>query len=79
MTSEPLDGPSSVKRFLVQVVVDLEVAAGDERAAATAASTAIRLTNLNGARRVDHSIRTVEEYRCVRLPSDAIAGRSAVE
>lgn len=79
MTNEPLDGASSVKRFLVQVVVDLEVAADDERAATTAASTAIRSTNINGARRLDHSIRTVEEYGRTRLPSDAMTGRSAAE
>ncbi|MFV8141913.1 hypothetical protein ACNQR7_30485 [Mycolicibacterium senegalense] len=70
MTNDPPAAPSSVKRFLVQVIVDLEVAADDEHAATTAASAAIRSTTINGARRLDHSIRGVEEYRRASLPSD---------
>lgn len=66
MTNEPL----GVKRFLVQAVVDLELAADDEQAARAAASAAIRSTPINGARRLDHSIRTVEEYWRARLPGD---------
>lgn len=70
MTNEPLDVPTPSKRFLVQVIVDLEVLADNEHAATTAASTAIRTTTINGARRLDHSIRTVEEYWRPSLPAD---------
>lgn len=69
MTNEPLD-LEPVKRFLVQVTVDLEVDAADKQAATTAASAAIRSTIINGARRLDHSIRSVEEYGRARLPDD---------
>lgn len=68
MTNEPDLEP--VKRFLVQVTVDLEVDAADKQAATTAASAAIRSTTINGARRLDHSIRSVEEYWRARLPDD---------
>ncbi|MCV7286096.1 hypothetical protein H7J87_12225 [Mycolicibacterium wolinskyi] len=69
MINEPHE-ESSAKRFLVQAVVDLEVLAEDQHAATTAASTAIRSTIIHGARRLDHSIRSVEEYRRTALPSD---------
>ena len=70
MTNDPHGVQSSMKRFLIQVVVDLEVAADDEHAATMAASSAIRSATIDGARRLDHSIRTVEQYRRFSLPGD---------